>query len=230
MTDAELAAAPARSYDERKAKPATVVRKVAPSPASVAELDANTWGYTEDEIVVPTIAVSRDIKRGVWYTSLRKLEGHYSLQTQLLPGVTEVTGPGGNTDATNWQEQVYELNALGDHPGPSNWYMIRAVEEHEKVHANSLKAALDDVAVAIENDYTQLTVPLAGNPNATAAIAAVQALPEYADAATDGRELWDDKYLEYIDADHVGRTPPAEHKVVDPMVEQIKKVAKARAW
>ena len=67
--------------------------------------------------------------------------GHYSLQARLLPGQSEVTGPGGNTTSANHGDQVTGLTTLGNTVG-NNWYMLKAVKKHEAVHEKRFKPGL----------------------------------------------------------------------------------------
>ena len=213
----------------RKAKPRCITTKVAPSPGSLAIVaGGGFWGYTEDESITPTLNVTRDAKDHLWRAKLVQLLGNYSLQATLLPGVTEVTGPGGNTNAANWRAQVDDLENLGDTP-TNAWYMVKAVEEHEKIHANSLLPALIDVSDKIEKKFNGLNVPMAAQSKQTA-LSQIKGQAAYVNAVQDARDLWDAKYVEYIDRDHMNRTPDAEHKIVDPMIKRIKGIAKARQW
>ena len=66
--------------------------------------------------------------------------------------------------------------------------------------------------------------------NKQTALSQIKGQAAYVNAVQDARDLWDAKYVEYIDRDHMNRTPDAEHKIVDPMIKRIKGIAKARQW
>ena len=113
---------------------------VQPGAAPSNALGAGTWGLTFPENVQVTIDIFNNA--GVWQPVLTGVIGNYSMQTRLLPGVTEVTGPAGNTTAANYCAQINDLNSLGA-PG-SVWYMLSAVVAHERVHARQFRTALID--------------------------------------------------------------------------------------
>jgi hypothetical protein len=201
-------------------------------------LGPNDWGMTDTEQVIPNIAAEQrepGTKAGpgnvppavlpLWGPKVGSVTGKYSLRQHLLAGVTEVGGPGKDTTKGNWQHQVANLNALGeDTPGfPCQWYMVKAVGAHELVHKGSVGTALEETEGAITRKI-EGDIPAVRAATPRAALTAFKANPAYKAANDAAREIWDLKYVSKIDSDHTGMTPEAEHKVVDPMIEKIRKV------
>jgi len=165
-----------------------------------------------------------------WFGVLTGLVGDYSLQTRLLPHQTEVTGPGGNTTQANFCDQVTSLNGLTHHS--LNWFMISAVQAHEDVHLTRFQPALVAQAHTIEGTFTSLSVPDAPGKTAPAAAAEIQALPAFSAAVTAALQTWFTEILKRVKGDHAvgGPCDKAERRVVDPMIKNICKHAKANKW
>jgi hypothetical protein len=207
-------------------------------PGYRANLDPDDWGMTDTEQVIPNVAAEQrepGTKAGpgnvppavlpLWGPKVGSVTGKYSLRKQLLAGVTEVRGPGRDTTKGNWQQQVANLNALGeDTPGfPCEWYMVSAVGAHELIHKGSVGTALEETEGAIVRKI-EGDIPAVRASTPKAAVTAFKADPAYKAANDAAREIWDRKYVSKIDSDHTGMTPQAEHSVVDPMIEKIRKV------
>lgn len=206
---------------------ASETRLVPPSPASVAQMDPNTWGYTEDERIRVNWHPQRE-SDGLYHVKLDTITGDYSLQAQLLAGVNEVTGPGGNTTQPNHASQIGGLGSLGDTCPGDPWYMVAAVQAHEHVHETSLATALAVEKNNIEGLFAGITAP--GGLSPSVAKAQMAALPAFAAALQAGRDQWDAQYVNRIDADHTGRTPSAERRVVNPMIAAIRGEARKQHW
>lgn len=201
---------------------------VQPGAAPSIALGACTWGLTFPENVnVDFVAVQNGAN---WVPVVSGLTGNYSLQARLLPAQTEVTGPGGNTNAGNFCAQVRELNALGNCPGV--WYMRSAVVTHERVHATRFRPGLVAAAPAIEAAIEAVTVPDVPGRSAATAAAAIRALPAFAAAVTNAQALWLAQILALVAGDHAagGPTDRAEHTIVDPMVRRICAHARRNGW
>ncbi|HEX6225540.1 MAG TPA: hypothetical protein VFZ52_14080 [Chryseolinea sp.] len=208
-----------------------VVTSVAPGAAPSNALGATTWGLTFPENVTVTICAYR--AGGNWQAALLTARGNYSLQSRLLAGVTEVTGPGGNTNIGNFCDQMNHLNALGNINNVA-WYMVSAVTAHENVHASRFLPAFNDATVigVLTPAIEALTVPhVAGMTQATA-IAAIQASPGFAAALTAAQANWLARILILVTGDHAGGGPAdvAEHAIVDPMVTAICAHRNANGW
>jgi hypothetical protein len=190
-------------------------------------LGACSWGLTFPETVDETVVA---VKSGAtWKADPTALKGHYSKQTRLLPGQTEVTGPSGNTTAANYCAQVGELGRLGDCPGGA-WYMLSAVVAHENVHAAHFNPALKAAAPNIKTDFNAVTVPDAPGKTAATALTELKALPAYATAKGNMQPRWLTQVLALAANDHNGPAAAAEHKIVDPMIKNICNHAKANKW
>ena len=203
---------------------ASETKKVRPSAASINELDATTWGYCEDERI--KVAWHLEISDDLYHVKLDTITGEYSVQSQLVTGVNEVTGPGGNTTQANYQSQVLGLGSLGDAVDP--WYMLAAVDAHEHVHETSLGVALDKEKSNIEKIFSGITA--SSKLSLGVAKERIGNSQAFRNALRDGRTKWDNQYVNRIAEDHTGRTPSAERRVVNPMIKKINEEAKKENW
>lgn len=177
-------------------------------------LGSNDWGLTYPESVEITISACND---GVkWNAQVQAVIGHYSIQTRLLPGVTEVTGPGGNTTSSNYCQQMNNLMTLGN--SPVTWYMLQAVKDHEAVHESHFFGSLAKIATPLKTAIEALSVPATGQDEPTA-IAAIKALSAYATLKANAQPNWYNRILIDVTGDHgtLSPTEQAEWKVVNPM-------------
>ena len=203
---------------------------VQPGAAPSNALPANFYGLTFPENITVRIDIFDNV--GVWQPVLSEVIGNYSLQTRLIAGRTEVTGPAGNTTSGNYCAQINDLNALT--MAASNWFMQSAVLAHERVHASFFRQALIDPSVInpLETAIEGITVPkniIASN----AAIAEflIRVNPAFAAALTAAQANWLTRILAIgghpvVDA----ATRAAEHQIVDPMIRRICAHAKANKW
>jgi peptidoglycan hydrolase-like protein with peptidoglycan-binding domain len=204
---------------------------VQPGAAPSNALGAGTWGLTFPENVQVTIDVFNNA--GVWQPVLTGVIGNYSMQTRLLPGVTEVTGPAGNTTAANYCAQINDLNSLGA-PG-SVWYMLSAVVAHERVHARQFRTALIDPSVIgpLEAAIEAITTPVGFlTPTPGFAEFFIRTDPAFAAALTAAQTNWLAQILVLVANDHIagGTTDTEEHAIVDPMRRRICQHARANGW
>lgn len=187
------------------------IAQVSPSAASVSKL-GNDWGMTDVETVDLTIGASLD--SCVWTAVLISAKGNYSLQARLVSGCTEI---GGNTTASNYCNQVFDLKNLG---GSNTWYMLSAVVAHENVHASHLEPGLNNALASIEAAVKALTVPATGQTKAQA-ISQLRALADFQTARTNAKGYWGNAYYNLALNDHGpsnnGPAYMAEHAVVDPV-------------
>lgn len=203
-------------------KEKTSVSKMSgPGPNALSIHDG--WGVCDTETVTPTLQVG---KEGTTYKVTGvDFVGEYSIIAELLAGVTEVQGPGGDTTADNWKKQRDDLDALGEVHDVA-WYMLQAVVDHEAVHETRMAPALEAVEATMAAKFTSLSVEASESvTDEASALEAIEALPAYATAVSELRDIWDAKYVELITGDHDTLTPTAEHAVVDPMIEKIEEWA-----
>ena len=199
-------------------------------------LGPGVWGLTFEENVQVAIRACRTGNQ--WNPVVTGIQGNYSLQARLLPGVTEVTGPppGGNSTMANFCAQMTDLDALT--LGASNWFMLAAVTAHEHVHATRFEPALEQVAPMIETDVETLNVPHVAGMTEAQAIAQIRALPAFGAAQANALALWRAEVDIRIANDHGsggvrsrnGPTYIAELGVVNPMIMRICSHARAAGW
>jgi peptidoglycan hydrolase-like protein with peptidoglycan-binding domain len=211
--------------------PFNVANAIVQPGAAPSNALGGAWGLTFPENVQVTIDIFNN--GGVWQPVLTGVTGNYSMQTRLLPGVTEVTGPTGNTNAGNYCAQINDLDSLGA-PG-SVWYMLSAVVAHERVHARQFRAALIDPSVIapLEAAIEAVTTPvslLAPTPGFAEFF--IRANPAFAAALTAAQANWLARILVLVANDHVagGATDTEEHAIVDPMRRRICQHARANGW
>lgn len=187
-----------------------------------AELAPNEWGVVRTE---STMGIKLGVAKegNLWRAVVKEIEGHYSVQVRLLPGVTEVTGIGGNTTEANYCDQITNLNLLG--VSAQRWYMISAIQAHENEHMAGLLPTLKLAAPKIESNLESITVANTGQ-GSVAAAAQIRALASGRDFNT-----WAETFKAQVDIDHKpgGVTEMAERRTVDPMISSICNHAKAQA-
>jgi len=208
------------------AKAATSIKSgAAPSNA----LGAGDYGLTFPESVSVTISAAKTVTD--WSPVVKTVTGHYSMQTRLLPGQHQVTGPGGNTTKANFCDQVTGLTTLGNTAG-NKWYMLQAVKRHEAVHESRFKPALDAVLATITTSIESVKIPDAKGMNATSAAVKLKANAAFTAAVSAAQATWLAEILTRVAGDHASGGPAetAEHTVVDPMVTKICTHAKAKKW
>ena len=209
--------------------PKNVIVEPGATPIHAPTLGTNTYGYTDTETV--DIDISAVKSGNSWQAVVNGLTGNYSLRTRLLPGQQEVD-PGSNTSAANFCAQVTELSNLGNPAATAAWYMESAVLAHERVHAARLRPALLAVAPTIEAQVEAITIPDFLASNAASAVAWLRLHPAFWLAVANARTIWDAQYLTLINADHNndGPTDAAEHTIVDPVVNRIRRMARSNGW
>lgn len=200
-----------------------------PGAAPSIPLGPGQWGLTFPENVQVGIDVFNNA--GVWQPVLTEVRGNYSQQTRRLPGITEVTGPGGNTTAANYCAQINGLNSL---IGPT-WYMLSAVLGHERVHARQFRPALIHPSVIgpLETAIEAITVPVGFfTPTAGLAEFFIRLNPAFTAALNTAQANWLARILVLVAGDHTpgGRTDTEEHAIVDPMRRRICAHARASGW
>jgi peptidoglycan hydrolase-like protein with peptidoglycan-binding domain len=200
-----------------------------PGAAPSNALGGGIWGLTFPESVQVTIDVFNN--GGVWQPVLTGVIGNYSLQTRLLPGRTEVTGPGGNTTAANYCAQINDLNSLNG----AAWYMLSAVLAHERVHARQFRTALihPSVITPLETAIEAITIPVSFlTPVPGAAEFFIRLNPAFTAALNAAQANWLARILVLVAGDHTpgGRTDTEEHAIVDPMRRRICQHARANGW
>ncbi len=185
-------------------------------------------GLTYPESVSVGISVRCD--GGSFKAELTSMTGNYSLQANLIPGATEVTGPGGNTTAANYCTQVTELSAVIC-PG-GNWDMVGSTQAHEQVHLTRFEPALEAVAATIEASFEALSVPATPGKTPAQAKTEIEAQPAFAAAVAAAQQTWLAEVLVRVANDHNpgGLTTQAERGVYDPMIATICAHAKAQGW
>jgi hypothetical protein len=209
---------------------AKVGTSVKPGAAPTQALGGD-YGITYPESVDAKIGAKLDKAAGTWSPQVKSLKGNYSMQTTLLAGQTEITGPGGNTTQANFCDQADALEHLG-YDATQQWYMIKAVKVHEGVHATRFAPALKNVAATIAASLEAVTVPHTAGMKESKAIKDIQADPTYAAEIVNAQKTWLAEILTLVAGDHAagGPTDKAEQTVTEPMRKKICSHAKKKKW
>jgi hypothetical protein len=184
----------------------------------------NSWGamtatqWTVDIEVYNTCTPAG----GVWNCYVSQADSTYQIFYRLLPGVSEATTAAAT--AENYCIMIQDLSSLGG----LHWYMVSAVEAHERVHVSEWKASLLPRFYLMKQTIGGLSVP--GQPGMTAdqAKVAIKALPAYSAAVADAYANARNDFANIADPN--SETDAAEHSVVDPMVAAIRQKASANGW
>lgn len=208
---------------------ATAAASIASGATPSHALSAGMYGLTFPESVDVTITACKEA--GKWVPGVLALVGKYSMQTRLLPGQTEVTGPGGNTIAGNFCSQVRGLTHLGNITS-NPWYMLSAVVAHEQVHEKRFLPAMNAVSARIATAVEAVGIPDDGKMTEAEALVALKADPAFKAAVRTAYTTWLAEAATRVAGDHAGGGPTdrAERAVVDPMIASICAEAKKRSW
>jgi hypothetical protein len=212
--------------------PTTNVTQVAPSTQnSLSYLRTHqqpAFGETAPEAIHITIGACND--GTTWTAVLKVVEGQYS-ETYDIWGGSEVTGISGNTNQSNFCDQLTSLASLAASYNPQGtppvWYVVAAVKAHEDVHQAHLLPALNNAISDIENLVHSLTVPANGQ---TESAVVSQILAANPNLESDSFNLWATAFSSLAQADHSGSTDAAEHAIVDPLIASICAYATAQGW
>ncbi|HEY6888445.1 MAG TPA: hypothetical protein VI300_11715, partial [Solirubrobacter sp.] len=222
-----LSRTPAPAASPASASPASVPVSIRDGAPPTTVLGPKIWGHTWPEGIEVAFTARQDA--GQWRPSLTAIVGRYALQKRLLPGHDEVTGPGGNTTAANYCDQLDGLESLGER---NQWYMERAVEAHEQAHATRLAPVLEAGAPKLVSALEAIAIPDDGTLDAQSAEAALRADPAFETALADALKRWRFDVIDAAALDDVpnGPTAQAEHVVVDPMIAAIREEAQRSGW
>jgi|GEM_PF-2384270 len=197
-------------------------------------LSIGVWG----KVLPENIDVKLDLvdDGAMWHPIVIGVVGNYSVKTRLLPGVSEVTGPGGNTSEENFCHQIKDLSNLGLTYG--DWFMEDAILTHERFHATKMRKALIDPAVMkpLEKAVKEMAFPkTALSINEILAEVMIRLDPRFEDAIFEAEDKWIDQFIVLVEKDHgtphgSGPAFSAERKILSPMISKIRNHAKANRW
>lgn len=197
-------------------------------------LASNMWGLCFPENVRVDVSACQDGSN--WKAIVTTMKGNYSLQARRIPGVSEVTGPGGNTTAGNFCAQVTDMSSLSINA--SRWFMVSAIVAHERTHESKFQGAMVAVANNIEALFEAITVPDNGLGQADA-IARIKGSAAFTNATTRAQQLWFTEVIARVKFDHsasgagldaTGLAYIAERNTMSGMISTICAFAKANTW
>jgi hypothetical protein len=194
------------------------------------------WGA-----VTPTMTVGVDITpyfdctSKTWKCKVTTANTDYDIFYRLLPGVTEASidaavecmnAPPPNT--CSYCEIIEDLATLTrTSPG---WFMVEAVEEHERVHVQEYKDIVNPLFATAKATIEGLSVPHTCGKTAAQAATEIKALAAYTQAVNtlnaDIATAWQDPAYQ----DPNPTLEAAEHSVVDGMVNLLRLYGAENGW
>lgn len=163
-----------------------------------------------------------ELSSNSWKAKLTKVDMPYDIWYRLLPGRMEASAA--VATAANCIKMIQDLTALGG----SDWYMISAVEAHERQHVIELKASATPELAAMKASIEALSVPHTCGIDVAAAEASIKALPGYATATNLADSNFRTVYVAIPDPN--ANTNAAERAVVNPVIASIKVRGVANGW
>ncbi|MBL8879059.1 MAG: hypothetical protein JNG88_08055 [Phycisphaerales bacterium] len=183
------------------------------------------WGAMRPTTWAVDITAYFDCASDSWKARVTQADSTYTIWWRLLAGISEASAAAA-TDA-NHCNMIADLNALGNRAGRA-WYMLAAVEAHERVHVTEWRTSLDPKFATMKTTIEALSVPRASAADAAAARTAIRALPAY-QTAVDAADN-DAQTVFWAIPDPNGNTDAAEHAVVDPVITAIRARETAEGW
>jgi hypothetical protein len=187
---------------------------------------SDDWGATKPSQPDVDAEASFDCTTKKWKGVVTKAEGKYDIFYRLIKDCNEAN----LADATeaNYCEMIKNLQSL---KGPK-WYMVAAVEAHERVHVASYKRIVDKHFATAKAAIEALTVDHTCGKTAAQATADLKALAAYTKAINDMKANIATDWTAQIALDHAAGGPcdKAEQGVVNPRIDEIKKKATDNKW
>ena len=208
-----------------KVEEAIDVDKVTYPLFEVKEVPANAWGVTDsDPDVHIVLKCYFDCNTNVW--KCRVTEASYAIgsKSRLLPGVVEVTKElvQKTLDCTKLTTMVKSLTDVANQKPDSGFYMLAAVQNHEKLHVTketsditaSFKVFKKEVEViSIAEDCSTLT--------AERALEKLKNTVAYISADTDFLIAQVESLMDSSDHEPIASYIAAEVAIVNPMIKII---------
>jgi hypothetical protein len=206
--------------------PPTAVAKVDYKETIVAP-SGTDWGLMTPSHATLDITAYFDCTSKTWKCSVTKAESKYDIFYRLITGVDEASEAAAT--ATNYCDMIHDLSTLiRTVPATRRgWFMVSAVEAHERQHVKEWKSVQDSTFAAAKTTIEGLTVAHECGRTAAQATALIKAKPAYAKAISDMQADTNTQWTPFTTPDPNARVDAAEHGVVDGEVAKIK--AKAAA-
>ncbi len=169
-----------------------------------------------------------------WQMDLMNITGKYVMLFRLFDNQTDVTGAEQATTAKEANEIIAAFDALGEPEKDHNWYNLKAVEMHERVHASRLLPALQNKEKKIEQWIEEARIPLSEAKTYQEARRKIESSKEI---DLSERKMacyveWYNEYMYLVAGDHKknGPTEKAERAVTDPIKKAIKEKQIKNKW
>jgi hypothetical protein len=186
--------------------------------AEWGEMTPNDWNVD--------ITAYFDCASAQWKCKVTQADSHYDIFYHLKAGVQEASVAAATTGAILCKMKA-DLAVLANIPG-IQWYMIAAVEAHERVHVDEWKGSLNPRFTTMKTTIEALTVPHVCGRTAASAKALIKAMPTYTSAVN---TAYTDATTAFIAIpDPNSNTDAAEHAVVDPMINALEAKRVAEGW
>ncbi|NQZ07460.1 MAG: hypothetical protein HRT35_09900 [Algicola sp.] len=159
-----------------------------------------------------------------WKARITQASSNYWMWWRLLPPRPTINKPNAVLEATatqatkqNCTKMMTDLKSLGAHD--VDWYVLEAVEEHEKEHEKEWKVMLDAAFLVITSEIEALSVPHVCGMTAAQAKTKFKALGEYIKILEDKKFEVADAFLDKLDPSPA--TNAAEFRKTVPVITNI---------
>lgn len=186
---------------------------------------STAWGAMRPTTWTVDIEVRFNCTNNRWYAVVSRADSEYDIFYRLLSGVTEATVAAATN--ANHCKMISDLNALGNVTNVQ-WYMVAAVEAHERVHVTEWRSSLNPEFATMKSTIEGLSVANTAGMTSGDAIAQIKAMPAYTNAVSGANTRARTTF--FAIADPNAQTNAAEHAVVDPMITSIRQRAASQGW
>ena len=195
---------------------------------SIIAPTSNNWGETQPTTLNLNVTAYFDQASNSWKAKLSQADQHYTIWYHLVPGVSEASVASATQD--NYCEMVTALINLGYGPdgAPAKWYMVEAVEAHERQHVKEIKQSEDPQWPAMKAAIENLSVPFDCTLDAAGAAAQIKRLWGFTAAKLAAENAFTAVFNAIPDPN--ANTNAAECAAVNPVIAGIKQKAADQHW
>lgn len=203
----------------------TSVTSVTYSPLEIAPWNGNTGG-TRTKVPKIEITAYFDCGTGKWKCKVTKAESEYETFSRRPNSASEASVSAASSSAILCRMEK-DLAGLG-YNGDEQWFMLSAVQEHEKVHAEQWKTAFNaefqtmkSTVEGIEAEHKCGETPQDGKSK-------IEGGDTYKNAIYDVYQKAKDAYGK--NPDRSQETDDAERSVLNPMINSLEQKRTTNQW
>ncbi|MCJ8273428.1 MAG: hypothetical protein MJK04_29005, partial [Psychrosphaera sp.] len=209
--------------------PITSINYIKTVTAPSASVPDTIWGqmgfYDAESLLKIDITPYYESSSNSWKSRITQASSNYWMWWRLLPPRPTINKPNAVLEATaaqatkaNCTKMMTDLKSLGAHD--VDWYVLDAVEAHEKVHEKEWEGMLDAAMPAITSKIEALSVPHVCGMTAAQAKAKIKALAEYVDILEEDKFTVANNFLNNKDYPSPA-TNAAEFSETNPVITSI---------